>query len=121
MNGSRVLRLEPNINSPNLIGGFRDNSVLAGTCGATIAGGGASGVEHSVTDFFGTIGGGYANTVSGGGGTSDKGEHALGGTIGQADAGAAMSGGEYSLSGGFGGVEALPASDHVLYLPSVNR
>ena len=41
VNNARALRLEPNAVSPNLIGGHPSNFVAVGTCGATIAGGGA--------------------------------------------------------------------------------
>ena len=69
VNGQRVLRLEPGADgSPNMIGGALLNEVGPGIKGATIAGGG-------ITNFFGgpfinqvlanwgTIGGGYLNTV----------------------------------------------------------
>ena len=40
VNRARALRLEPNATSPNLIGGYKDNSVTSGAWGATIGGGG---------------------------------------------------------------------------------
>jgi hypothetical protein len=63
VNGSRVLRLEPDATSPNVIGGFSGNAATAGAHGATIAGGGASGATNSVLDSFGTIGGGQNNSA----------------------------------------------------------
>jgi hypothetical protein len=63
VNGSRVLRLEPDATSPNLIGGYSGNSATAGAYGVTIAGGGASGGSNSVLDNFGTIGGGSNNSA----------------------------------------------------------
>jgi hypothetical protein len=63
VNGERALRLEPDANSPNVIGGFSENAVQDGAYGATIAGGGASGSLNIVKDHFGTIGGGFGNTV----------------------------------------------------------
>lgn len=72
VNGARALRLEPNVTSPNLIGGFSGNSVTGGTAGATIGGGGNSGLENQITADYGTVGGGRGNqaalwaTVSGG-------------------------------------------------------
>lgn len=67
--GLRALRIEPNAISPNLIGGFEDNTVADGAGGATVAGGGAvndgqggSGA-NLITDDFGFIGGGVGNTV----------------------------------------------------------
>ncbi|MEA3336764.1 MAG: hypothetical protein U9R25_12690 [Chloroflexota bacterium] len=40
VNNQRVLRLEPDVDSPNLIGGHSGNSVAADIIGATIGGGG---------------------------------------------------------------------------------
>lgn len=62
VNSQRALRLEPTSGTPNLIGGFSGNSVAAGVTagvvGATIAGGGDSGVDKNrVTDHYGTVGG----------------------------------------------------------------
>jgi len=67
---------QPNATSPNLIGGYSGNSVTSGVVGATISGGGASGSINSVTDNYGTVGGGDSNTASGyyatvGGGTGN--------------------------------------------------
>ena len=61
VNGARALRLEPDALSPNLIGGFSDNSVAPGVVAATIAGGGATGSANLVTDNFGSVGGGEGN------------------------------------------------------------
>lgn len=72
VNSSRALRLEPNTNgAPNVIAGSPRNFVSAGVVGATIAGGGAidySGIPYtnSVSEDFGTIGGGAGNTIQGG-------------------------------------------------------
>ncbi len=79
-NNERALRLEPsgtvldNVGpvAGNVIAGIRANSVLAGVRGATISGGGGDTAEpgfgpNTVYDLFGTIGGGYGNTV----GTND--------------------------------------------------
>jgi hypothetical protein len=63
VNGQRVLRLEPRSASPNVIGGFFGNAVQVGSSGATIAGGGTSGLLNLVTDNFGTVGGGEGNTA----------------------------------------------------------
>jgi hypothetical protein len=81
VSNTAALRLEPATFSgffaPNVIGGFSDNSVTAGKIGATIGGGGYSSNPNSVTDFFGTVGGGADNTTSGvaatvGGGESNE-------------------------------------------------
>jgi hypothetical protein len=62
-NGQRILRLEPTTNSPNVIGGCADNWVAAGTCGATIGGGGGFGYANSVAGWYGAIGGGWLNVI----------------------------------------------------------
>jgi hypothetical protein len=73
VNNARALRLEPDANSPNLVGGVAANSVTGGAAGATIAGGGIAGVPqhpatpgpNRVTQSFGTVGGGVSNLASG--------------------------------------------------------
>jgi len=70
-NGSRVLRLEPNPNSPNLLGGYSGNTITSGAYGATISGGGLGGnYVNSVTDEMGTVAGGYANRAGNASGTT---------------------------------------------------
>jgi hypothetical protein len=61
VNGQRALRLEPKTGSPNLIGGFSENAVQDGAHGATIAGGGKSGLPNLIFDDNGTVGGGVNN------------------------------------------------------------
>ncbi len=62
VNGQRALRIEPNATSPSIFAGHADNTITAGVCGATIGGGGSSGTSrNSVTDDYGTVGGGEAN------------------------------------------------------------
>ena len=56
---------QQNATSPNLIGGYSGNGVTAGVEGATIGGGGNSDSPNRVTDSYGTVGGGVANTASG--------------------------------------------------------
>jgi hypothetical protein len=72
VNGSRALRLEPATGqvlgySPNVIAGYSSNTVLSTAndrvTGATIAGGGSQGGYNSVTDSWGTVGGGAGNTA----------------------------------------------------------
>ena len=57
------LRTEQNGTSPNVIGGYISNTVSGGVYGATISGGGAATGPNQVTSEYGTIGGGYNNTV----------------------------------------------------------
>jgi trimeric autotransporter adhesin len=63
VNGQRTLRLEPGATSPNLLGGFSANAVLAGAVGSTISGGGESVAANLVSDNFGTVGGGEDNVA----------------------------------------------------------
>ncbi len=69
VNSTRALRLEPHATSPNLIGGYLGNSVTAGVYGATIGGGGGSSYLNSVTDHYGTVGGGRGNRAGDNAGT----------------------------------------------------
>jgi trimeric autotransporter adhesin len=64
VNGQRALRLEPAINSPNVLGGWSGNQVAAGVLGATIGGGGSPQTgSNSIFASFGTVGGGGAATI----------------------------------------------------------
>jgi len=66
VNGQRVLRLEPNTASPNVIGGVAGNSVSNGVAGATIGGGGGNlFLANRVGANGGTVGGGIANFADG--------------------------------------------------------
>ncbi len=79
VNGLRVLRMEPGVNTngaPNVIGGSSVNYVAPGIVGATIGGGGATNYpayssfppfpgSNSVANVFGTIGGGFQNATAG--------------------------------------------------------
>ena len=99
VNGSRVMRYEPNAISPNVIGGSPANDVTAGVRGATIGGGGVpygntdpdfnSDAPNRVTDAYGTVGGGYANRAG-----DDAGS-----TIDRAFA--TVSGGAFNTASGF--------------------
>jgi trimeric autotransporter adhesin len=103
VNNARALRLEPNANSPNVIGGFSGNSAWSGVVGATVAGGGESGLENSVTDDFGTVGGGWNNQAGNNFGSSgDASFAAVGGGRGNAASGdhATIGGGEGNHAGG---------------------
>ncbi len=64
VNSNRVLRLEPKATSPNILGGSSVNGVSTTfVSGATIGGGGETGLVNQVTDSWGTIGGGRGNTA----------------------------------------------------------
>ena len=58
-----MLRLQPDPHSPSIIGGHTENSATSE--GATISGGGKPGGGNSVTNGYGTVGGGYGNRVGG--------------------------------------------------------
>ncbi len=103
------LRTQQNATSPNVIGGYSGNSVTAGVYGATIGGGGASGVINSVTDNYGTVGGGGGNTAGdsyatvGGGwnnNASDEGATIAGGSGNASSGPYSTVGGGYSNSAG---------------------
>jgi hypothetical protein len=93
-------RLETNATSPNIIAGHGDNAVAAGSVGATISGGGLDENANSVTDSYGTVGGG-ANNQAGNN------------VITATDAGYATVGGGYSntASGYFGTVGGGASND----------
>ena len=92
VSGQRALRLEPTATSPNLIGGFSGNAILAGAAGATIAGGGVSGISNLVSDNYGTVGGGIANVA----GDQDA------GNVPNSAEGAIVGGGEFNTASAFG-------------------
>ncbi len=68
-NAVRALRIEPNAISPNLIGGFSENSAATGVVGAFIGGGGAADdgtanpAENRVFGNNGVIAGGLSNVA----------------------------------------------------------
>jgi hypothetical protein len=73
------LRTEQNATSPNIIGGADGNAVTSGVVGASLTGGGASSFFQSVTDDYGTLGGGRGNTAGNSGGTTND---AIAATVG---------------------------------------
>ena len=120
-------RTETTASTPNLIGGFLGtgnggatpgNRAMAGVAGATIAGGGFNALltfpsgasfigdfSNRVTDWFGTVGGGFANRTGNDDATLDNASYATvgGGAGNTASANAAtVSGGIYNnASGGY--------------------
>lgn len=79
VNNARALRIEPNATSPNIIGGYSGNSITSEVVGATIGGGGYSGLLNRVTDNYGTVGGGYNNQAGDNTGTTTN---SIGPTVG---------------------------------------
>ena len=102
--GLRALRLAPGGGSPNLIGGFRLNTIAAGASGSTIAGGGLPADPNEVDADYGFIGGGKGNHIAVGANNAAIG----GGSANQAQGGNSTVGGgcenvatnEYSTVGG---------------------
>ncbi len=58
------LRTEPHAISPNVIGGYRGNTIITGVVGAVIGGGGYSGHANSIGGSYSVIAGGNNNTLS---------------------------------------------------------
>ena len=123
VNGARVMRYEPydpNGNSPNLIGGSRENGVFAGVLGATIAGGGSPTNENWVSDNYGTVGGGIWNHAGDDAGTtSDRTCATVGGGHGNTASGhyATVGGGCQNMARGLratvpGGFENFADGDY---------
>ncbi len=75
VNNLQALRLEPDVNSPNIIAGKDGNSVTAGMHGATIAGGGGPSAFNEVTGNYSAIGGGNGNTAGGSNSTISGGQN----------------------------------------------
>jgi hypothetical protein len=90
VNGSRVLRLEPNFTSPNVFIGHNANAVTTGVYGATIGGGGADGFPNAVTDHYAVVAGGRANQAGDDAGLPNSAAYAT------------VSGGEYNTAAGVG-------------------
>jgi len=76
VNGLRALRLEPNTNSPNVIGGFSGNFVGAGFFGSTIGGGGSLNNSNAIFASYATIAGGLFNNIG-----TNAGSSAIGGGV----------------------------------------
>lgn len=78
-NNARVLRLEPNASSPNIVGGHPGNFVASGAVGAVIAGGGLTGNTNRVGGSYSTVSGGYNNAATLGSATVAGGDNNLAG------------------------------------------
>jgi trimeric autotransporter adhesin len=103
VNNSRALRLEPHTESPNILGGHSGNWVASGVYGATIGGGGESGLLNRVTDYSGTVGGGRNNQAGDNDGTSsDRHSATVGGGVSNQASGVAstVGGGVSNLASG---------------------
>jgi hypothetical protein len=76
VNGARALRVEP-ASTPNLVGGFADNSAASGVLGAFVGGGGSDTVPNAVSNNFGAVGGGAANHAGDASGVTGHGSYAF--------------------------------------------
>jgi hypothetical protein len=65
VNSARVMRFEPTLTTPNIIGGYVSNMISPNLVGVTISGGGAPGFVNAVNGNFGTVAGGAGNTAGG--------------------------------------------------------
>ncbi|MFO7898263.1 MAG: tail fiber domain-containing protein, partial [Planctomycetota bacterium] len=74
--GDRALRLEDQVTSPNLLGGYGGNTATAGVNGATVSGGGYSANANKVTDHYATVGGGVSNVAGNDDATIDNAQYA---------------------------------------------
>jgi hypothetical protein len=104
----RGLWTEPNSSSPNVIGGYSENSTAVGVVGAVISGGGTTLNTNRVGDSYGTVGGGLGNLAGDGAGTTSDASYATvgGGNANTArGAGATVAGGsQNTASGGYSAV-----------------
>ena len=119
VNGSPVVRYQPDAISPNVIGGSNANNVSAGVYGAVIGGGGSSATSlgffpifilcggagfncaNTVTDAFGTVGGGFANRAGdfAGSATDAFGATVGGGYVNGASGAGTVGGGGFNHAG----------------------
>src|SRR5229473_2109281 len=120
VNGARALRLEPTGDTPNVIGGFNGNYAQPGLPGVTIGGGGTAinNQPNIVTSngYYGTIAGGYDNTVAG------YGAFIGGGSVNVASGSFSMvAGGGHNTASGTGAFVGGGGGDNGLDLSFPNR
>lgn len=101
----RVLRIEPNASSANIIAGHSTNGLGLGTTavGVTIAGGGSQGQANRGSDDYTTVGGGRFNRAGSNDATPGNAQYATvaGGSVNVASAqGATVAGGESNTAAG---------------------
>ncbi|MFO7898093.1 MAG: hypothetical protein R6V58_03420, partial [Planctomycetota bacterium] len=76
VNSNRAFRIEPQVTSPNILGGYSGNAATAGVNGGTIAGGGYFSKVNKVTDHYCTVGGGTNNVAGDDAGSLDDADYA---------------------------------------------
>jgi trimeric autotransporter adhesin len=111
VNNSPAIRIYPNQQGPNIIGGYSGNSFSSTLYGQTIAGGGSFFYENRTMREYGTVGGGrknqsdgYGSTIAGGIDNRATNDYAVvaGGLNNQATgSSAAIGGGFYNVAAGY--------------------
>ena len=104
VDGTVAMRFIPTAETPNVIGGYSGNTYTLGAVGVVIGGGGAEGYEHTVTDDYSTIGGGFGNQAGDSAGTTTDKRHAtVGGGFGNTASGGSstVGGGEQNGASGY--------------------
>ncbi len=99
INNKQAVRYEDSTDTPNIVGGFVGNSISTNVPGGTIGGGGTvlSSQPNLITNGgdYGTIAGGYRNTISGYGGSIG------GGSVNSVSNGfGAIAGGQFNIVAG---------------------
>jgi hypothetical protein len=111
VNGQPALRIYPQAQSPNILGGYSGNMISPTTYGQTIAGGGAFFYENRTLNTYATVGGGrknqsdgYGATIAGGIDNRATNDYAVvaGGLNNQATgSSSAIGGGFYNVAAGY--------------------
>ncbi|NTU64823.1 MAG: hypothetical protein HGB05_15850, partial [Chloroflexi bacterium] len=111
VNGQSALRIYPQPQSPNIIGGYSGNTISPTTYGQTIAGGGAFFYENRTLNTYATVGGGrknqsdgYGATIAGGIDNGARNDYAVvaGGLNNQATGSSSgIGGGFYNVAAGY--------------------
>ena len=130
VNNTRFLRVEPNVQSPNIIGGYSGNSVV-GSVGAIINAGGANGGINQIYQApWAIVGGGIVNTIQSnayasiiaGGSHNTIEASAFNSTIAGGDVNTIQTDSPFSaLGGGFGNTIQAGASGSTIAGGSGNR
>jgi hypothetical protein len=111
VNNTPAIRIYPQPQSPNILGGYSGNTISPTTYGQTIAGGGAFFYENRTSNTYATVGGGrknradgYGSTIAGGIDNSASSDYAVvaGGLNNQATGSSSgIGGGFYNVAAGY--------------------
>ena len=107
-NSQRVFRMEPAppSGSPNIVGGYSENSVGGGAMGATIAGGGLPTAANTASGNFASVGGGVGNSAASYGATVSGGD-----TNSASGSNTVIGGGNFNVASGNGATVGGGASN----------